>query len=251
VTDPEPDPRDDPWMTVAEFAQEMRVRPVTVRSWIAKGQLKATRAGQRKWLVRRSELARMLEQDEGVEALVRPPALRPAELLEPDDRPSVMSDRMAEQAIEQERERQEQDYAVAAYEWEIALEQSRMAPPDARFASRIRQIALAASRRTAAIRECMEDQSFVWKPIPDSNRMTLSYELRPGGVRPGPKDAWDRIDRVVSRLGIALEGDSGSAVARALRDLSSAMTDVADAIENRPARVPLTDGAAEPPEPKA
>jgi excisionase family DNA binding protein len=233
-------------MTVAEFAQEMRVRPVTVRSWIAKGQLKATRAGQRKWLVRRSELARMLEQDEGVEALVRPPALRPAELLEPDDRPSVMSDRMAEQAIEQERERQEQDYAVAAYEWEIALEQSRMAPPDARFASRIRQIALAASRRAAAIRECIEDQSFVWKPIPDSNRMTLSYELRPGGVRPGPKDAWDRIDRVVSRLGIALEGDSGSAVASALRDLASAMTGVADAIENRPARAP-TDGAAEPP----
>ena len=54
MTDPEPNPHDDPWMTVAEFAQEMRARPVTVRSWIAKGQLKATRAGQRKWLVRRS-----------------------------------------------------------------------------------------------------------------------------------------------------------------------------------------------------
>ena len=68
MTDPEPNPHDDPWLTVAEFAQEMRVRPVTVRSWIAKGQLKATRAGQRKWLVRRSELARMLEQDDGVAA---------------------------------------------------------------------------------------------------------------------------------------------------------------------------------------
>ena len=72
MTDPEPDPYDDPWMTVAEFAQEMRVRPVTVRSWIAKGQLKATRAGQRKWLVRRSELARMLEQGDGADAA--PPA---------------------------------------------------------------------------------------------------------------------------------------------------------------------------------
>lgn len=236
MTDPEPNPHDDPWMTVAEFAQEMRVRPVTVRSWIAKGQLKATRAGQRKWLVRRSELARILEQGEGVTALHPPPALRPAEFLEPDDRPPEVSDRMAEEAVEEERERQEQDYAMASYEWEIALEQSRMAPPDARFSSRIRHIAQAASRRAAAIRECMEDPGFVWKPIPDSNGMTLSYELRPGGARPGPKDAWDRVDRVVTRLGVALEGDSGSAVASALRDLSSAMTGVADAIENRPAR---------------
>jgi excisionase family DNA binding protein len=246
MTDPEPNPHDDPWMTVAEFAQEMRVRPVTVRSWIAKGQLKATRAGQRKWLVRRSELARMLEQGDGMTALPPPPALRPAEFLEPDDRPPEMWDRMAEEAVGEERERQDKDYAMASYEWEIALEQSRMAPPDARLASRIRHIAQAASRRAAAIRECMEDPGFVWKPIPDSNGMTLSYELRPGGARPGPKDAWDRVDRVVTRLGIALEGDSGSAVASALRDLASAMTGVADAIENRPARA-HTDGAAEPP----
>jgi excisionase family DNA binding protein len=247
MTDPEPNPHHDPWMTVAEFAQEMRVRPVTVRSWIAKGQLRATRAGQRKWLVRRSELARMLEQGDDVTALPPPPALRPAEFLEPDDRPPEVWDRMAEEAVEEERERQDRDYAMASYEWEIALEQSRMAPPDARFASRIRHIAQAASRRAAAIKECMADPGFVWKPIPDSAGMTLSYELRPGGVRPGPKDAWDRVDRVVTRLGIALEGDSGSPVASALRDLSSAMTGVADAIENRPARAPLTDGAAEPP----
>jgi excisionase family DNA binding protein len=251
MTDPEPNPSDDPWLTVAEFAQEMRVRPVTVRAWIAKGQLKATRAGQRKWLVRRSELARMLEQGDGAPAVPAPPALRPAELLEPDDRPPELWEAMAEEAVANERERQERDYAMAAYEWEIALEQSRMAPPDARFVSRIRQIALAASRRGAAIRECMEDPSFVWEPIPNSKGMTLSYELRPGGVRPGPKDAWDRVDRVVKRLGIALEGDSGSAVASALRDLASAMTGVADAIEHRPARRLLSDGAGEPPRPDA
>ena len=64
MSDLDPDRADDPWMTIAEFAAEMRVRPVTVRSWIAKGQLRATRAGQRKWLVRRSELTRMLEQGE-------------------------------------------------------------------------------------------------------------------------------------------------------------------------------------------
>jgi excisionase family DNA binding protein len=250
MSDPEPDRVADPWMTVAEFAAEMRARPVTVRSWIAKGQLKATRAGQRKWLVRRSELARMLEQGDGSAALHPPPLPPRLGLPDPDDRPPEVWDRMAEAAMEEERERQERDYAMASYEWEIALEQSRMAPPDARFASRIRHIAQAASRRAAAIRECVEDPGFVWEPIPDSAGMTLSYELRPGGVRPGPKDAWDRVDRVVTRLGIALEGESGSAVASALRDLSSAMTGVADAIENRPARAP-TDGAAERPQPDA
>jgi excisionase family DNA binding protein len=248
VNDPEPDPHDDPWVTIAEFAEEMRVRPVTVRSWIAKGQLKATRAGQRKWLVRHSELTRMLEQGDGAIPLPPPPAPRRAELLEPDDRPPEILDRMVDEAMEEQRERQEQDYAMADYEWEIALEQSRMAPPDARFANRIRHIAQAAASRAASIRECMEDPSIVWRPIPDSAGMALSYELRPGGTRPGPKDAWDRFDRVVTRLGAALEGDSASAVANALRDLASAMSDVADAIEKRPARETLAEFAAEPPQ---
>ena len=247
MNDPEPDARDDPWMTIAEFADEMRVRPVTVRSWIAKGQLTATRAGQRKWLVRRSELERMLQQSDDVTALPPPPVSPRVEVLEPEDRPAEMWDRLAEQAIEQERERNERDYSMAHYEWEIALEQSRMAPPDARFAGRIRHIAEAASRRAAAIRECTQDPNFVWQPIPDSAGMTLSYELRPGGTRPGPNHAWHRVDRVVTRLGTVLEGESGGAVVSALRDLASALTDVADAIEKRPARKPLAD----PPQPDA
>jgi excisionase family DNA binding protein len=252
VTDPEPDSYDDPWMTIAEFAEEMRVRPVTVRSWIAKGQLKATRAGQRKWLVRRSELARMLGQGDRSTAALHPPPLPPrVEPSDPDDYPPEVWEQLTEDAEARARERQEQDYAMAGYEWEIALEQSRMAPPDARFANRIRHIAQAAASRAAAIRECMEAPSFVWKPFPDSTGMTLSYELRPGGTRPGPKAAWDRFDRVVTRLGTAMEGDSASAVASALRDLASAMTDVADAIEKRPAREPLAEGAAEPPQPNA
>jgi excisionase family DNA binding protein len=251
MTDPEPDPPDDPWMTIAEFAQEMRVQPVTVRSWIAKGQLKATRAGQRKWLVRRSELARMLEQGDGSTALHPPPLPPRVEMPDPDDYPPEIWERLTEEAEARARERQGQDYAMADYEWEIALDQSRMAPPDARFANRIRHIAEAAASRAAAIGECMEDPSFMWKPIPDSAAMTLSYELRPGGTRPGPKDAWDRFDRVVTRLGTAMQGDSASAVARALQDLAGAMTDVADAIEKRPAREPLADGAAEPTQPEA
>jgi len=242
MSDADPDPVDDPWMTIAEFAAEMRVRPVTVRSWIAKGQLRATRAGQRKWLVRRSELGRMLQQGDDISAASPPPPAHPppVERPDPDAYPPEVWQQMADQAAAAEREQRDHDYAFSAYEWDIALEQSRMAPPDPRFASRIRHIAEAAGRHAAAVKDCMNDPAFVWTPVPDSAGMTLSYELRPGGVRPGPKDAWDRFDRLVARLGLALEGTSASAVAGALRDLAGAMHELAEAIESRPRRVPET-----------
>ena len=242
MSDADPDPVDDPWMTIAEFAAEMRVRPVTVRSWIAKGQLRATRAGQRKWLVRRSELGRMLQQGDDLSAASPPPPAHPppVERPDPDEYPPEVWQQMADQAAAAEREQRDHDYAFSAYEWDIALEQSRMAPPDPRFASRIRHIAEAAGRHAAAIKDCMNDPAFVWTPVPDSAGMTLSYELRPGGVRPGLKDAWDRFDRLVARLGLALEGTSASAVAGGLRDLAGAMHELAEAIESRPRRVPET-----------
>lgn len=236
MTDPDPDRTDDPWLTIAEFAAEMRARPVTVRSWIAKGQLQATRAGKRKWLVRRSELTRMLEQ--GDEPGTPPPPPRRPEVERPDadDYPPEVWEQVAEAAAAVAREQLDEDYGFAAYEWEVALEQSRMAPPDPRFASRIRHIAQAAARRASTIRDCTHEPDFGWTPIPGSAAMTLSYELRPGGTRAGPKDAWDRFDRVVARLGAAMEGSSASAVAGALSDLATAMNDLADAIESRPGR---------------
>lgn len=238
VVDPVADASTDPWMIVAEFAEAMRVRPVTVRSWITKGQLRATRAGQRKWLVRSSELTRMLEQGGGPSAVPTPPTPLPVERPDPDDYPPEVWDQLGEEAAQDEREQRDQGYAFAEYEWEIALEQSRMAPPDARFCSRIRHVAQAAAGRAAAIRERMDDPEVAWQSIPNSAGTTLSYELRPGGNRPGPKDAWDRVDRVVARLGAAMECTSAGAVAGALTDLASALSDVADAIEKRPVPSP-------------
>lgn len=52
----------DPWLTLAEIAAELRVNPATVRLWISRRQLNATRPGRRKLLVRRSELDRMLAE---------------------------------------------------------------------------------------------------------------------------------------------------------------------------------------------
>jgi excisionase family DNA binding protein len=54
------DALEDSWLTLAEIAAELRVVPATVRLWIARGRLPATRPGQRKLLVRRSDVDRML-----------------------------------------------------------------------------------------------------------------------------------------------------------------------------------------------
>jgi excisionase family DNA binding protein len=54
------DAPEDYWLTLAEIAAELRVNPATVRLWIARGRLPATRPGQRKLLVRRSDVDRML-----------------------------------------------------------------------------------------------------------------------------------------------------------------------------------------------
>ena len=202
--------------------------PVTVRSWVSKGKLRAKRAGQRKWLVRRSDLQEMLDTDGGPSPLGDRP--------DPLDVPDQVVRSIADSAEADARIDREQWYGMASYDWEVALEQSRMAPPDARFPGRIRHIAQVAAARAAAIRECMEDPLFSWSPVPGSKGMTLSYELRPGGSRPGPNDAWERFDRVVARVGDAMEGGSARVVASALSDLARAMSDLADAIERRPSR---------------
>jgi excisionase family DNA binding protein len=71
--DVNPDDPTDPWLTVAEIASELRVSPATVRLWVSKGKLPAMRAGQRKLLIRRSDLDRMLEAISSHRALVRQP----------------------------------------------------------------------------------------------------------------------------------------------------------------------------------
>lgn len=47
-------------MTPAQVAQEMQVTVVTVRRWIASGDLRASKAGPRKWMIRRSDVAEFL-----------------------------------------------------------------------------------------------------------------------------------------------------------------------------------------------
>jgi excisionase family DNA binding protein len=71
---------DDPWLTVGQVSDELKIHPATVRIWIKSGRLAAVRVG-RTWRVRRSELQRALLADaspafvqDGDSAAVRAPA---------------------------------------------------------------------------------------------------------------------------------------------------------------------------------
>jgi excisionase family DNA binding protein len=48
------------FLTPAQVAEEMQVTVVTVRRWIAGGELRAAKAGPRKWRIRRSDLESFL-----------------------------------------------------------------------------------------------------------------------------------------------------------------------------------------------
>ncbi len=47
---------DEQYLTPAQVADELHVTVVTVRRWIANRELRATKAGPRRWTIRRSDL---------------------------------------------------------------------------------------------------------------------------------------------------------------------------------------------------
>lgn len=47
---------DDEYLTPAQVAEELQVTDVTVRRWIANDELRARKAGPRRWMIRRSDL---------------------------------------------------------------------------------------------------------------------------------------------------------------------------------------------------
>ena len=57
-----PAPEEDPWLTVQQVSEELKLHPATVRAWVKSGRLAAVRAG-RTWRVRRSEVNRALMSD--------------------------------------------------------------------------------------------------------------------------------------------------------------------------------------------
>ena len=226
---------EDPWLTVAEIADELRVNPATVRLWISKGTLPATRAGQRKLLVRRSDLDRMLDAIRRGQAPVGP---RPPRSSHPRyrDRPSVLQSMRQLSTADihgHHVSRSEMDEIVEQLQradalWDAAQAASDNPPPDPGFPHRLRALANAAERRARALGVAASVTGFSWQPQTDQRDLFISYELRPGADRPGPPKLWQEFDRAVERLGIAGEGWIMHAVALAYRDLAAIMHEIAD-----------------------
>ena len=51
---------EEQYLTPAQVAEELHVTVVTVRRWIANRELRATKAGPRRWTIRRSDLEAFL-----------------------------------------------------------------------------------------------------------------------------------------------------------------------------------------------
>ena len=247
MTENEPDPADDPWLTLAEIAEELRVNPATVRLWISRGRLKAMRAGQRKLLVRRSELDRML-------ALTDPSRAEPQQPRMPEPLRPVFSRPLAGQVA---RARANMDPAVireaikrmqeAEAVFETAVGASDNAPPDPGFPQRIRAVAEASLQRAEALTAASLIPGFRWTPVSDPDPVIRSHELRPGGNRPGPPHKWQTYDMAVERLSIASQGNVISLVADEFREIGWVLNEIANDLEpSAPKREQQSDSGAAP-----
>jgi excisionase family DNA binding protein len=233
VSDEGSTPPDDPWLTLAEIAEELRLSPATIRSWISKGTLRAMRAGQRKWLVRRSELDRMLRGEDFEDDPSPPPdPSAPGRRRRQRRFPDTITPPSARPGQSEGEDVDPDEWlGIVQWEWLSALRQSEMAPPDAWFAGRLRLIAEAAARKAAALGVFPADEVMRWEGEPFAEDFTLSYELRPGSNRPGPAKLWQQFDRRVDRLGQAMKLARAGAIRSALEDLSITLHDIADSLE--------------------
>ena len=118
--------------------------PATIRSWISKGTLRAMRAGQRKWLVRRSELERMLAGADmaGPDDAADTSDWRTFDAIAPPHRSPHWTKPEALEHVSPGGW-----LGVAESAWRDALRASAQAPPDPGFIVRIKDIAEAAAAR--------------------------------------------------------------------------------------------------------
>ena len=233
MSDIEPDDvDDDPWLTVAEIADELRVNPATVRLWVSKGALPATRAGQRKLLIRRSDLDHMLEVVRGEPPArgYQPRPRDPQGRMGPPQslRQLSTADIHGRSASPDEMQQIINELQLADEVWEHAQAASENAPPDPGFPDRVRALAEACERQARSLAKAGWIQGFAWTPLPGRRHMILSHELRPGANRPGPARLWAEFDRAVQRLGIAMEGNVMYVVAFRYRELAAVMHEIAD-----------------------
>jgi hypothetical protein len=128
------------------------------------------------------------------------------------------------------RDRANQRLRDAASSWGKALTAHKVAPPDARFAARLRSLAAAAEQEREAC-ETAREAGLLWRPIPGAQGAQPPYELRPGSGRRGPAELWERFDGAVRDLNHAITGTNVAGVARAFAALAATAGALADAVE--------------------
>ncbi|MHB8696004.1 MAG: helix-turn-helix domain-containing protein [Solirubrobacteraceae bacterium] len=228
----------DPWLTIAEIADELHLTPAAIRLWISKGMLLAKRAGMRKLLVHRSDLDWMLREREAIKARRQVDALesRVDQTPELSATGRVKTDSSGERPADHERVMfalkmlSQADEELAA-----ARADSENAPPDADFPHRVRELAHSFMRQSEALSRAANIDRVTWNPAPPPRRQQpISHELRPGGNRPGPPRLWEAFDRAVDEVAVARAGSDMRTLAVQTNALAMRLHDIADALGERP-----------------
>jgi hypothetical protein len=116
-------------------------------------------------------------------------------------------------------ERAINDMNAADHTFRAALRQHRLAPPDAQFARRLKELADACESEQIAC-DYAAEEGLGWEPMAPARRLPPP-ELRPDGGRRGPPDLWAKFDTAWTDLSTALESISLPAVARAFGELAT------------------------------
>lgn len=216
----------DPWLTLAEIAEELRVNPATVRQWVSKGQLQASRAGVRKWIVRRSELERMLAAT-NMAADAEPAAPDTSQRVDPEGRAGEVrvdtpaTDAQSAVALLQ----------IANERFANAIEASAFVPPALGYVDRLRRLADSCEHVAATLLNASTLAGVRWSPRTNFGLEVFPYEVRAGGNRPRGDELWKDVDAALDRLVIAVTGTEVSAVAHTFRQAGEALLEVADELE--------------------
>jgi hypothetical protein len=117
----------------------------------------------------------------------------------------------------------------ASDDWAEAMRAHTLAPPDAGFGQRLRNLAEAAANEQVAW-EHAHAAGLLWRPVPGAENASPPYELRPGTGRHGPATLWERFDAAVRTLNHAITGSNSAAVADAFGEFSEASGALADAV---------------------
>jgi hypothetical protein len=131
--------------------------------------------------------------------------------------------------LDSERAQIMQAVRHASTAWAEAMRAHKLAPPNASFSSRLRELARAAETEQVTW-EHAHASGLLWRPVPGAETAEPPYELRPGTGRRGPDELWDRFDAAVTRLNHAIAGTSAAEVADAFGEISAASSALADAV---------------------